>query len=163
MEVLGDRFLDILDTFLPFLYAALAWIFCKEKKIPSLPIEAFWNGWTWETFENFGISFLRQDFILWCNVFAVFDLRFAWIWVNFRGCEISQTWNEFQAVTVLSGWWFQICLIFNPTWRNDRIWRAEHIFEMGWLQPPSLVLNMSGFFWASYWTKVKETTRVTLR
>ena len=34
-------------------------------------------------------------------------------------CSSSVCWNNLR---IFTGWWFQICFIFNPTWENDPIW-----------------------------------------
>ena len=66
----------------------------------------------------------------------------AWMW---QACKLSRTgWRTGEEVPVgagiliksfMTGWWFQIFLIFTPIWGRFPFWRAY--FSKGLVQPPT--------------------------
>ena len=49
-------------------------------------------------------------------------------------------------ILCISGWWFQICFIFNPTWGNTPI--LTNIFHVGWNHQPDIIIGSHVANWS---------------
>ena len=46
--------------------------------------------------------------------------------------------NDTDILDHITRWWFQICFIFTPTWKNDPIWRS---YSSRGLKPPTRLVH----------------------
>ena len=61
----------------------------------------------------------------------------SWIFGRYKAFWMVESFLFSWRFSKKTGWWFQICFIFTPTWGDDPIWLLAHIFQMGGEKPPT--------------------------